>query len=59
MKFYLVRSPLANTIHLTDVNDLANRLVIVCRKAAEGVTAIAGTQAHPVLFVWTILTSVH
>ena len=58
MKCHLVRSPLANTIHLTDVNALANRLVIVCKKAAEGFTAIAGTQAH-LLFVWTISTSVH
>ncbi|KAF8667932.1 hypothetical protein HU200_052560 [Digitaria exilis] len=41
-KYKLVyRSPLANTIHLTDVNDLASRLVIVCRKAAEGFTTTA------------------
>jgi len=38
------RSPLANTIHLTDVNALANRLVIVCKKAAEGFTAIADNK---------------
>lgn len=35
------RSPLANTIQLTDVNDLANHLVIVCRKAAERFMAVA------------------
>lgn len=37
------RSPLANTIHLTDVNDLTKHLVIVCRKAAEAFLTIAGT----------------
>uniref|UniRef100_A0A0A9D9J6 CRC domain-containing protein n=1 Tax=Arundo donax TaxID=35708 RepID=A0A0A9D9J6_ARUDO len=40
------RSPLANTIHLTDVNDLANHLVIVCRKAAEGFTIIADNKVQ-------------
>ncbi|CAL5038707.1 unnamed protein product [Urochloa decumbens] len=40
------RSPLANTIHLTDVNDLANRLVIVCRKASEGFTTIADNKVE-------------
>lgn len=57
MKCYLVRSPLANTVHLTDVNDLASRLVIVCRKAAEGFTTIAGTQMQPFLFDWPTSTS--
>nr|TKW21586.1 hypothetical protein SEVIR_4G129000v2 [Setaria viridis] len=40
------RSPLANTIHPSDVNDLANRLVIVCRKAAEGFTTIADNKVE-------------
>ncbi|KQK18272.1 protein tesmin/TSO1-like CXC 5 isoform X1 [Brachypodium distachyon] len=35
------RSPLAHTIHPTDVNDLANHLVIVCRKATEAFLTIA------------------
>ncbi|KAL6876315.1 hypothetical protein ACP4OV_012887 [Aristida adscensionis] len=34
------RSPLANTIDITDVSNLANHLVTVCRKAAEGFAAI-------------------
>ncbi|KAL6602733.1 hypothetical protein ACP70R_043094 [Stipagrostis hirtigluma subsp. patula] len=37
----IYRSPLANTIDLTDVNNLANHLVTVCRKAAEGFTTAA------------------
>ncbi|CAN6163935.1 unnamed protein product [Urochloa humidicola] len=40
------RSPLANTIHLADVNDLANRLVIVCRKASEGFTTITDNKVE-------------
>ncbi|XP_062179100.1 protein tesmin/TSO1-like CXC 7 isoform X2 [Phragmites australis] len=40
------RSPLANTIHLSDVNDLANHLVILCRKAAEGFTTIADNKVE-------------
>ncbi|TVT99557.1 hypothetical protein EJB05_42432 [Eragrostis curvula] len=40
----IYRSPLANTIHLSDVNDLANHLVIVWRKAAEGFTTIADNK---------------
>ncbi|WVZ80617.1 hypothetical protein U9M48_028076 [Paspalum notatum var. saurae] len=40
------RSPLANTIHPTDVNDLANHLVIVCRKAAEGFMTAADNKVE-------------
>ncbi|XP_066370068.1 protein tesmin/TSO1-like CXC 5 isoform X1 [Miscanthus floridulus] len=40
------RSPLANTIHVTDVNDLANHLVIVCRKAAERFMTIVDNKAE-------------
>ncbi|XP_020150693.1 protein tesmin/TSO1-like CXC 5 [Aegilops tauschii subsp. strangulata] len=40
------RSPLANTIHPTDVNDLANHLVIVCRKATETFLTIADNKVE-------------
>ncbi|KAJ1259264.1 hypothetical protein BS78_10G141000 [Paspalum vaginatum] len=40
------RSPLANTIRPTDVNDLANHLVIVCRKAAEGFMTVADNKVE-------------
>lgn len=40
------RSPLANTIHITDVNDLANHLVIACRKAAERFTTIVDNKVE-------------
>ncbi|XP_062228892.1 protein tesmin/TSO1-like CXC 5 isoform X2 [Phragmites australis] len=42
----LYRSPLANTIHLTDVNDLVSHLVIVCRKAAEEFKTIADNKVE-------------
>ncbi|CAM0910486.1 unnamed protein product [Alopecurus aequalis] len=40
------RSPLANTIHPTDVNDLANHLVIVCRKAMDEFLTIADNKVR-------------
>lgn len=40
------KSPLANTVHPTDVNDLANRLVIVCRKATEAFLTIADNKVQ-------------
>ena len=47
------RSPLANTIHPTDVNDLANHLVIVCRKATDEFVTITGTESLSFSFDWT------
>uniref|UniRef100_A0ACD5WUE0 Uncharacterized protein n=1 Tax=Avena sativa TaxID=4498 RepID=A0ACD5WUE0_AVESA len=40
------KSPLANTIHPTDVNDLANHLVIVCKKASEAFLTIADNKVE-------------
>jgi hypothetical protein len=34
------------------VNDLANRLVIVCRKATEAFLTIAGTEIYPFHLAW-------
>uniref|UniRef100_A0ACD6A0N7 Uncharacterized protein n=1 Tax=Avena sativa TaxID=4498 RepID=A0ACD6A0N7_AVESA len=40
------KSPLANTIHPTDLNDLANHLVIVCKKASEAFLTIADNKVE-------------
>lgn len=40
----IYRSPLANTIHLSDVNDLVKHVVIACRKAAEAFPTIADNK---------------
>jgi hypothetical protein len=43
MKYtYVLRSPLANTINLADVNDLIKHVVTACTNAAEVFPTIAG-----------------
>jgi hypothetical protein len=58
MRCAFYRSPLANTIHPTDVNDLANHLVIVCRRATETFLTIAGTIFF-IHFIFIIFINKH
>jgi hypothetical protein len=46
-----LRSPLANTIHLSEVNDLVKQLVMVCRMAAA---TIAGTESLSIIVLYKI-----
>ena len=42
LMFSLLRSPLANAIHLSDVNDLVKHVVTACTNAAELFPTIPG-----------------
>jgi hypothetical protein len=42
---YFLRSPLVNTIHFSEVQDVVKQLVTACRMKAEAYTTIAGTDS--------------
>jgi hypothetical protein len=53
---YFLRSPLSNTIHFSEVQDVVKQLVTACRMKSEAYTTIAGTDS---LSLFTLILGIN